>query len=176
MAAIGVARCAAISVRHGWRTYAGELRWFSAGLAPVLTVVAYFKLYLAPTNDLVAGQGLAETLPRLLDAGRYLAVARVFAVEVWHLGHGGLVGVVPLLVIYLLCVGLKVNPLDRPALVTSLGALALVVSGYVVALVTTPGDFLRLLNRSADRLLLHLWPTVVFACFMIARPPEEAPD
>jgi hypothetical protein len=176
LAAIVVARCAAVSVRHGWRTYAGELRWFTAGLAPVLAVVAYFKLYLAPTNDLVAGQGLAETLPRLLDAGRYLAVARVFAAEVWRLGDSGLMGAVPLLVVYLLCVGPKVNLLDRPALATSLAALALVVSGYVVALVTTPGDFLRLLNRSADRLLLHLWPTIVFACFMIARPPEEAAD
>jgi hypothetical protein len=48
--------------------------------------------------------------------------------------------------------------------------------GYVLVLVTAPDDFLRLLNRSVDRLLLQLWPTLVFTCFMIARPPEEATD
>jgi len=174
--AIVVARCAAISVRRGWRTYAGELRWFGAGLAPVLAVVAYFKLYLAPTNDLVAGQGVAGTLPRLLDGERYLAVARVFTSEVVQLGHNGFFGAVPLLFVYLLCVGLKLDAVDRSAVRTSLIALAMMFGGYVLVLVTAPDDFLRLLNRSVDRLLLQLWPTLVFTCFMIARPPEEATD
>jgi hypothetical protein len=176
LAATVVARSAAIALRHGWRTYVSELRWFAVGLAPVLAVVAYFKLCLAPANEFVAGQGLADTLPRLLDAGRYLAVARVFKSEVLHLGYNGVVGAIPLLVVYVLCVGLKVDTVDRPALATCLGALALVLGGYVAVLVTAPGDFLRLLNRSVDRLLLHLWPTIVFICFMIARPPEETTD
>ena len=176
LAAIVVARCVVVSMHHGWRIYLGELRWFSLGLAPVLVIVAYFKLHLVPANDLVAGQGLADTLPRLLDAGRYLAVAKVFKLEMSHLGDNGLVGAVPLLFAYLLCVGLKVDDADRPALATALGAVVLVLAGYVVVLVTAPGDFLRLLNRSVDRLLLHVWPAIVFTCFMVARPPEAGAD
>jgi len=173
LAAIIVARCVAVWMHHGWRCYVRELRWFAIGLVPVLAVLAYFKLHFAPVNDLVAGQGLAETLPRLLDAGRYVAVAKVFKLEVSQLGYNGLLGAVPLLIGYLLCVGVKIDPTDRPALVTVAGALALTLAGYVIVLVAAPGDFLRLLNRSVDRLLLHVWPATVFACFMVARAPGD---
>jgi hypothetical protein len=176
LAALVLARCVAVSMRQGWRLYGRELRWFTIGLAPVLVIVAYFKLHFAPVNDLVAGQGLSETLPRLVDAGRYLAVARVFKLEVSQLAHNGLVGAVPLLIGYLLCVGVKIEESDRAALVTAAGALALTLAGYVVVLVTAPDDFLRLLNRSVDRLVLHVWPAIVFTCFMVARAPEEGAE
>ena len=173
LAAIVVARGVAVCIHHGWRRYVRELRWFTIGLVPVLVVLAYFKLHFAPVNDLVAGQGLAETLPRLMEAGRYVAVAKVFKLEVSQLGYNGLLGAVPLLVGYLLCVGVKVDPTDRPALVTVAGVLALTLAGYVIVLVAAPADFLRLLNRSVDRLLLHVWPATVFTCFLVARAPED---
>jgi hypothetical protein len=173
LAAIVVARGVAVWVHHGWRRYVRELRWFTIGLVPVLVVLAYFKLHFAPVNDLVAGQGLAETLPRLVEAGRYVAVAKVFKLEVSQLGHNGLLGAVPLLVGYLLCVGVKVDATDRPALVTVAGVLALTLAGYVIVLVAAPADFLRLLNRSVDRLLLHVWPATVFTCFLVARAPDD---
>ena len=173
LAAIVVARGVAVCIHHGWRRYVRELRWFTIGLVPVLVVLAYFKLHFAPVNDLVAGQGLAETLPRLMEAGRYVAVAKVFKLEVSQLGYNGLLGAVPLLVGYLLCVGVRVDPTDRPALVTVAGVLALTLAGYVIVLVAAPADFLRLLNRSVDRLLLHVWPATVFTCFLVARAPED---
>jgi hypothetical protein len=172
--AIVIARTVVVSAWRGWKTPPSEMAWFGAGAAPVLAIVAYFKFRLTPTNDLMAGQGVAETLPRLLDLDRYTAVARVFASEVWRLGHNGLVGAVPLLIGYLLCVGLRGDAVDRRALATSLGVMVLMLAGYIVALVTAPDDFLRLLNRSVDRLLLHVWPMIVFTCFIIARAPEDA--
>ena len=174
--AIVLARGVVVSAYRGWRSYAGELRWFMAGAAPALLIVVYFKLHFAPTNDLMADQGLAQTLPRLVDAARYVAVARAFKGEIAGLAYNGLVGAVPLVIGYLLCVGVKVHEDDRPALVTTGGALALMLAGYVVVLVSAPGDFLRLLNRSVDRLLLHVWPAIVFAAFMLARAPEERPE
>jgi len=172
--AIVLARCAVVAMRRGWRAYLAELRWFAIGLAPVLLVLAFFKLHFAPVNDLVAGQGLFATLPRLVETGRYVAVAKTFKVELSQLGHNGLVGALPLLIGYLLCVGVKIEEADSPALMTTVGTLALVLAGYVAVLVSAPNDWLRLLNRSVDRLVLHAWPTVVFACFMIAPAPEEA--
>ena len=59
------------------------------------------------------------------------------------------------------------------ALVTVAGVLALTLAGYVIVLVAAPADFLRLLNRSVDRLLLHVWPATVFTCFLVARAPED---
>ena len=174
MGAIVLARCVAVAMRRGWRAYLAELRWFAIGLAPVLLVLAFFKAHFAPVNDLMAGQGLFATLPRLVDPGRYVAVAQVFKLELSQLGYNGLVGAVPLLIGYLLCVGVKLEEADSAALMTTAGALALVLAGYVAVLVSAPNDWLRLLNRSVDRLVLHAWPTVVFACFMAARAPEEA--
>ena len=174
--AIALARCAAITVRRGWRPYLAELRWFAIGVAPVLLLLAFFKLHFAPVNDLVAGQGLSETLPRLLETGRYVAVAKAFKLELSQLGHNGLVGALPLLIGYLLCVGVKPEEADSPALMTTAGAVALMLAGYVAVLVSAPNDWLRLLNRSVDRLVLHAWPAVVFACFMAARAPEEAAE
>jgi len=43
---------------------------FAAGLLPFAAALAYFKLGVAPTNDLVAGQEGGATLPRLLDGER----------------------------------------------------------------------------------------------------------
>jgi len=49
----------------------------------------------------------------------------------------------------------------------------LTLAGYVIVLVAAPADFLRLLNRSVDRLLLHVWPATVFTCFLVARAPDD---
>jgi hypothetical protein len=74
---------------------------------------------------------------------------------------------VPLQFAYLLCVGVKVDAVDRRAVGTSLVTLALVLSGYAFVELAAPGDYIRLLNSSVDRLLLQLWPTAAFTYFII---------
>ena len=174
LASVIVARCAVLWKQRRWHGAVDDLRGFALGLAPVLAILAYFKLALAPSNDFVSGQSSSGTLVRLLDFQRYVEVARVFTREVRQLADNGLVSAVPLLFAYLLCVGVKVDAVDRRAVGTSLVTLALVLSGYVLVGLTAPDDYIRLLNSSVDRLLLQLWPTAVFTYFMIARPPEEA--
>ena len=44
---------------------------FLAGAMPVLLIVLYFKLRLAPANDLVAGFSLAALADKLFDWDRY---------------------------------------------------------------------------------------------------------
>jgi hypothetical protein len=60
------ARASVLGRIQSWASWRRELPAFVAGLAPVLLVVLYFKLTLAPPNDLVSNLGWHETVPRLL--------------------------------------------------------------------------------------------------------------
>ena len=59
-----------------------------------------------------------------------------------------------------------------PALI----AVSLMLAGYAAVLLTAPAPLLGTNIRSIDRLLLQLWPTVIFAYCLWVRSPEEAGD
>jgi hypothetical protein len=48
---------------------------FVVGAAPILLLVAYFKVYLAPSNDLFAGSAELSLLARLTSPARYVQIA-----------------------------------------------------------------------------------------------------
>jgi hypothetical protein len=140
---------------------------FVAGLVPVLAMIAYFKLTLAPPNDLVSGQG-SGTLPRILDASRYVLILRS-AMRV-----APAFPVIPV-VIFLAVVGLDRDAGDRKATLLAIFALIALAAGYFAVYVVTPLDLSIQLHRSLDRLMMQLWPLLVLIVFMVARVPEQAP-
>jgi hypothetical protein len=154
-----------------WRR---ELPAFVFGLAPVLLVVLYFKLALAPPNDLVSDQGWRETVPRLLAPVRYVEVARGFKNAVVDLGDATLINPLLALLFYLACVGTEADERDKTGLATGLVTLGLMVIGYGLVYLTTPKDLAGHLSSSAGRLLLQLWPSAVFLAFLAACPPERS--
>jgi hypothetical protein len=99
-----------------------------------------------------------RSIGRLPSAG----VHGVFKGELQRLGDNGLVSAVPLHFAYLLCVGVKVDALDRRAVGTSLVTLALVLSGYAFVELAAPGDYIRLLA-----------PSIV--CSYNSGPPPSSP-
>jgi len=151
-----------------------ELPLFLFGLAPVLLVVLYFKIVLAPPSDLVSGQGWHETIPRLLAPVRYAEVLRGFRYAVEGLGSTTLINPLLVLLFYLVCVGIEPDERDWTGLATGLVALGLMVIGYGLIYLTTPHDVAWHLEYSAGRLLLHLWPSTVFLAFLAACPPERS--
>jgi hypothetical protein len=53
----------------------------------------------------------------------------------------------------------------------------LTACGYFMVYVLHPLDLRWLLATTLDRLLLQLWPAIVFLCFLVARVPErESPN
>jgi hypothetical protein len=151
-----------------------ELSAFLFGLAPVLLVVLYFKIVVAPPNDLVSGQGWHETIPRLLAPARYVEVLRGFRYAAEGLGNTTLVNPLLVLLFYLVCVGIEPDERDRTGLATGLVALGLMVIGYGLVYLTTPLDVAWQVEYSANRLLMHLWPSTVFLAFLAACPPERS--
>ena len=138
---------------------------FLAGLLPVLLVIMYFKVTLAPPNDLVSGQG-TSTLTRLLDPSRYWLIVR----SVLRVAQR--FPIVPL-AIFLAIVGIHADGRVRRAAWVTAFVVAGLAAGYFAVYVTSPNDLAVQIHRSLDRLILQLWPMSVFLALLVARVPEQ---
>ncbi len=157
---------------RGRHTALGDLRAFAIGLAPVLIMLVGFKIGLAPANDLLSDHGFRQTADRLLDGSRYLQVLVGFKQGFLEVGAKGLVGL--LLLTYSLCAGLAPAGPARLGAKAAAIVMALMLAGYAAVLLTMPEPLLATNIRSINRLLLQLWPSILFAYFLSLRTAEEA--
>lgn len=140
---------------------------FLTGVLPVAATVALFKTALAPPSQLFKRQG-ETTLDRIQDPGRY----QLIAAEYWESARefaGPLLVLVP---IYVILMGARRRHLPsgmRPALL----ALALMPVGYFAIYVIAPFPLDTYLDYSLRRLLLHLWPSALFALFVAFPAPTR---
>ena len=169
----------------GWRRAFKRGGWFLAGALPVLIIVIDFKTRLAPTNDIMAGVGLAAIWDKLLDWGRYAAIAKAFFVTGISFTQGAIdvrVGMtlapgavsVLLLAVYLGLTGIGIAEKERGPLLQAAAILALTLTGYFFVYVVTPLDLYWHLVTSLNRLFLQLWPGAIFVAFLAAGIPREA--
>jgi hypothetical protein len=153
----------------GWKTYVLELTSFMAGLLPILIVIGYFKILIAPPNDLFAGQGVKLTIQRLGDFSRYLAVGSSFIAAFFEIVQVRIV----ILPICLLFLGLSCPKQYRLSIYISLIVLFIMLLGYFMVYIVTPRDLVWHLRTSLRRLFLQLLPTVIFIFFVLVNTPEE---
>jgi dolichyl-phosphate-mannose-protein mannosyltransferase len=169
----------ALLLGYGWTIGVGgravllrDARAFACGLVPILVMVAWFKLLVTSTNDLMSDQGGHQTAARLLEGGRYLQVLAGLARGALDVTGQGLLAL--LLLVYWFCAGpAPAGPWRVGARAAAL-ALTLMLLGYVVVLLTAPDPLLATNVRSLNRLLLQLWPSAIFAYFLSLRTAEEA--
>jgi len=170
---IAAARFAVVVPSKGLKDYLRQMLCFSIGLAPILLILIYFKLRLAPPNDLIASQDLQSMVQKMLDPARYLLVIKALVSQLtgfrkWY-AHPGY-----LLLVYPFFVGVRTRIRVGAGLVTSAVVLGLISIGYLFVYVTTPHDLEWHLTFSLGRLLIQLWPGFVFLYFLAVRTPEEA--
>jgi hypothetical protein len=137
------------------RTGGRDTAIFFCGLVPVLSIVFLFKFLLAPDNYMFSNA--PKLLERLQDPSRYSEVSNYFLQAIVAFGAGR---ISPLIAAgnYLVCFG-------RPRSNNTNAMLLLLVSmlaGYFVIYIVTPLDLQWHLSTSLNRLLLHLWPTLLF--------------
>ncbi len=162
-----------VTVRtRGWRTALDDARAFALGLAPILAMIVCFKIWLAPPNDLMSDQGFRQTAGRLLAGTRYLQVLVGFTRGFLEVGAKGILGL--LLLTYFFCAGPAAAGPARLGAKTAAIVLALMLAGYAIVLLTIPASLLATNVRSINRLLLQLWPSMLFAYFLSVRTAEEA--
>lgn len=163
------------SLRRGWRD-PGSWRdpgALAVGLLPVLAIVVGFKWLIAPTNDLVAAFAPGDALRQLTDPERFALVAARFGTAAYLLG-GWIVSMPLVLSAYLVIVGLSPSPPPRPALLLGAICLTLTLAGYFAVYLLSPHDLAWHLEVSLYRLMLHVWPGLLFLLFLMARSPGQA--
>jgi hypothetical protein len=164
-----------------------ELLAFGLGALPVLAVLIYFKIYFAPGNDLIAGQGWQAARDRLLDVGRYFVIVLYYGAAILLIGPGAVV----VLAGYLWLVGPASAGAHR-RIGHAAAVLAGMLAGYAVVYLLAPAplvwyrDGLKIIHEpiwqdltwliwsSLHRLLMQLWPAALLAFFLATATPEEA--
>jgi Dolichyl-phosphate-mannose-protein mannosyltransferase len=169
--AIAAARLITIGRMRGLKHYLRQMAAFGAGLAPVLLIIIYFKVRLAPAHYLMSHE---ESNPwkKLLDPSRHTQVWDAIVREVTVFG-GWSVSIPLLLVFYVLLLGTKLGDREKPGAYAGLVAVALMVVAYSLTYVITPFDINWHLSTSLNRLLLQLWPSFIFGYFLVVRPIES---
>lgn len=157
---------------RGWRLALRESRAFALGIAPVLSLVAWFKIRLAPPNDLFAGTEPSAILARLAEAGRYREILAGFGSAILEIGARGVLPL--LLIVYLMMAGLAPGARTREAARIPALVVVLMLVGYAAVLLAVPAPLLDTNVRSINRLLLQLLPSALLAYFLTAGTVEEA--
>ena len=147
---------------------AGEILVYALGVLPVALLIVYFKVRLAPPNDLMSGQTGALTLAKVFDSSRYLAIMTWELRALWNIGPG----LIPALGVYAWLLGRSACRPARLGYLPILGAIIAVC--YFAAYLTSPHDLQWHLDSSLERLHCHLWPSALFAYFVWVASPDEA--
>jgi hypothetical protein len=168
---IGTYAYATVRAR-GWRSAVQGSRAFAFGIAPVLSLVVWFKIRLAPSNDLFPGAEPGAILARFTEAGRYRDVLAGFGSAILEIGARGILPL--LLIVYLMSAGLAPAASIRRAAKIPAMVVVLTLVGYAAVLLAVPAPLLDTNVRSINRLLLQLLPSALLAYFLAARTAEEA--
>jgi hypothetical protein len=159
--------------REGWAASLRRLRAFGAGLLPLVVLVVGFKLAYAPPNDLLSTLGVDRTIDRLTSLDRYAITLQQYQRRILTFGNNGVLSVVWPVAGCLLFLGINRLEAGRVWARAAAMAVALLLAIHFMVFVSMADELLRLLKSSLERLLLQLWPSVLFLCFMLARTIEE---
>lgn len=171
LVAVVVAQCVAAYRSGNWRECL-RMAPFVAAALPIILVIGYFKLYVAGPGDLLSPP--AVLIQKLSTSGRYWKILGAFLKAPFLFGHWVLVPAPLLGVGYAWLLGKNNQPEKKPVIMTSGLVLGLTAAGYFVAYLITPYDLSWHLRYSLNRLLVQLWPSMVFLFFMTVRTPEQA--
>lgn len=146
---------------------------YAAAALPALLVMVHFKLSVTSTSWLVAGRDGLDVLHQLLDPRRYQQAwsALTFAVRDDFRTATAI----------LLALAALSAPLGRArsfwipwSLLTAI--IVTQVSAYVLAYVVSPYDVVWHIFTSANRLGLHVWPSIVMLAFLQIFADTESVD
>jgi hypothetical protein len=146
---------------------------FLEGLAFPLGVILLFKIVFAPSNDLFALQTLGQLLSKITSAERYQILAPIY----WkYLVDFGGWRVPILLILSLLALFFHdpdLIPSDRRAIWGIILCCALTFAGYTLIFIISPHPLAWHAKNSAERLMFHFYPTLLFVIFISIRNIDQ---
>ncbi|MCF8083216.1 MAG: hypothetical protein K9M96_08985 [Deltaproteobacteria bacterium] len=153
------------------RNVARELTFFTLGALPVLLVLIYFKVMIAPENDLLGVMNFDLIRSRITDLSRYATVSFFFLSQMWAFWQWNIIPI--LLLIYLIVMKSLITKRSFTAGLFPIFTVLLMGLGYFFVYITMSKDLLWHLDTSFSRLLIQLTPTILFAYFLIVPTVNE---
>jgi hypothetical protein len=152
------------------------LGFFLLGMLPLLLAALYFKLTLAPPNDIVAGLSLAAIKSKLVEVSRYLAILKAVRSQITHYGNLAL-PMLPILLGYGLLVGISFSKDQRGGVLALLLRVAGISAIYFMIYLLTPNNLAWQLNTSLERLVTQILPSALLLYFLVvsALPSQSQP-
>jgi hypothetical protein len=150
---------------------------FSAGLAFPLAVIIFFKVTVAPQNDLLQNRHYEEIVGRISDVNRYSMISESYVHTMWTFGAWAWHPALPLLAVLLLS-GIDWRALRSTGWLTGAGTVFIVLVGYYWVFVLTPLDLRYHLDTANFRLYFHVWPSVLLLAGLATvkvNSPEASP-
>ena len=158
--------------RHFWRSTLS----FAAGLAVPLAVALSFKLFLAPSGDIVSAVAGGST-NQLADVTRHTLILQYLWSEIKGFGSWGIaglgIGIIPFLAIYYVLFRSPVSPEHRPAYSAGIAILIIQVLGYYAAYLVSPYDLAWHLSYSSTRIVLQIFPLLLFLTLCASQEAEQ---
>lgn len=152
------------------------LSLLALGLLAPLAIVLFFKLRIAPPGDILRS-GEAQALALIADPSRHASILRYFGLELLNFGNWGVpyvsLGIIPMLLIYYLLFRVGVSPEQRSGFVAIWTVLAIQMLGYYGAYLISPYELTWHLSYSSSRLVLQVFPLVLFAVLSASRDVES---
>jgi hypothetical protein len=153
-----------------------ELRYLLIGMLPILILIAYYKIKIAPPNEIIEAQG-TRTFEKLTDYSRYAIAGKWFyeqfnAFGKWSLNPW-----------WLFLVGILINGIsfkkNQNSLISGLVLLLLMLTGFFLVFIVADLDLVFYLSTSVHRLFFQLFPSFIFIYFLAlknATPSSESTD
>jgi hypothetical protein len=169
---IGVSTLVVVSLMlRGRRPLA--LAWWLGGAAPLVLVVVWLKLVIAPMGPEYMSEmaGPAGLMERALDPAQHALIARLTG---WHwVSWGGPFAGGALLLTIAAAASALFTRAGEPVRVMLLVVVAM-FAGYYTMWVLSPLDTPWLIGTTFDRLLMQLWPSLVLVAFSAAPWTRDA--
>jgi hypothetical protein len=171
--ALLLARAIMVVAANGWTAFIREALCLAAGLLPPILVALHFNLGLPQLQFLFAAPQPSGVVQSLAEPIRLLLIVRTFVETVVSFSGGA----VAVLVVLILVCGKVVGESDRTDVMAFCVFLLFSWGGIVACSLVAPADagsgIERWLPPVMERLLLQLWPSVLFFTFLIANLPRR---
>ena len=152
---------------------------YALGLVLPLSVVLYFKFFLAPPSD-VLSNGMARSIAQVLDPSRHAEILRFYWGEFLGFGRWGIpglsIGIIPILLVYFLLFNSGVVKKYPAAYIAGITMLVVQALAYYAIYLITPYDLTWHLSYSIERIALQIFPLVAFLVLSASRSPESVFD
>ena len=145
------------------------LKYLLSGCFLPVFCVIYFKLFIAPLNDIMDLQSVKNIILSVTDFSRYSKIFLAVFKSFYNIP-------LFLLPIFMMFTGIKLNFEHRNPFLISVITIVLCLFVYFSVYLTTPYNLDWHLATSLDRLLLHFWPSIIFICFIASRSNHNKQD